>query len=260
MIISETVAHLFLIMLLKNTSNYIMTAEITFLSKWRGKWFFLLYVPNLFVITSYKRTFLVCLITTFCPCMKSRGFFIPGFVLLSLFLAGWGDRGSCFMTCLTGLPQTRERIALETSWLCSSPVRPSASKQNLGKLVEICLYMEKWLLIKKRGIFIQIKIGKNTLCKKQTNKKQTKHCIFKPTISNYLQLFWLADNNTSYINMYFFSPLTLASLVISSFIKHPLKTRQKGFPGGAVVENLPANAGDTGSSPGLGRSHMPRSN
>ena len=32
-----------------------------------------------------------------------------------------------------------------------------------------------------------------------------------------------------------------------------------GFPGGAVVENPPANAGDTGSSPGLGRSHMPRS-
>ena len=33
-----------------------------------------------------------------------------------------------------------------------------------------------------------------------------------------------------------------------------------GSPGGAVVENLPANAGDTGSSPGLGGSHMPRSN
>ena len=33
-----------------------------------------------------------------------------------------------------------------------------------------------------------------------------------------------------------------------------------GFPGGAVVENLPANAGDMGSSPGLGRSHMPQSN
>ena len=27
-----------------------------------------------------------------------------------------------------------------------------------------------------------------------------------------------------------------------------------------MVENLPANAGDTGSSPGLGRSHMPWSN
>ena len=44
-------------------------------------------------------------------------------------------------------------------------------------------------------------------------------------------------------------------------IQHPfmIKTLQ-GFPGGAVVENLPVNAGDTGSSPGLGRSHMPRSN
>ena len=34
----------------------------------------------------------------------------------------------------------------------------------------------------------------------------------------------------------------------------------RGFPGGAVVENMPAKAGDTGSSPGLGRSHMLRSN
>ena len=34
----------------------------------------------------------------------------------------------------------------------------------------------------------------------------------------------------------------------------------RGFPGGAVVENLPANAGDTGSSPGLGGSHMLWSN
>ena len=32
-----------------------------------------------------------------------------------------------------------------------------------------------------------------------------------------------------------------------------------GFPGGAVFENLPANAGDTGSSPRLGRSRMPQS-
>ena len=33
-----------------------------------------------------------------------------------------------------------------------------------------------------------------------------------------------------------------------------------GFPGGAVDENMPANPGVTGSSPGLGRSHMPWSN
>ena len=33
-----------------------------------------------------------------------------------------------------------------------------------------------------------------------------------------------------------------------------------GFPGGAVVKDLPASAGDMGSSPGPGRSHMPWSN
>ena len=33
-----------------------------------------------------------------------------------------------------------------------------------------------------------------------------------------------------------------------------------GFPGGAVVKNPPAKAGDMGSSPGPGRSHMPQSN
>ena len=38
------------------------------------------------------------------------------------------------------------------------------------------------------------------------------------------------------------------------------KAQNLGFPGGAVFENLPADAGDTGLSPGLGRSHMPRSN
>ena len=31
----------------------------------------------------------------------------------------------------------------------------------------------------------------------------------------------------------------------------------RGFPGGGVVKNPSANAGDTGSSPGPGRSHMP---
>ena len=38
-----------------------------------------------------------------------------------------------------------------------------------------------------------------------------------------------------------------------------IKTTLRGFPGGAVVESLPANAGDMGLSPGLGGSHMPRS-
>ena len=39
-----------------------------------------------------------------------------------------------------------------------------------------------------------------------------------------------------------------------------MKNDPRDFSDGAVVKNLPANAGDTGSSPGLGRSHMPQSN
>ena len=30
------------------------------------------------------------------------------------------------------------------------------------------------------------------------------------------------------------------------------------FPGGSVVKNLPANSGDMGSIPGLGRTHLPQ--
>ena len=38
-----------------------------------------------------------------------------------------------------------------------------------------------------------------------------------------------------------------------------LKVFTLGFPGGAVVESLPVDAGDAGSGPGLGGSRMPRS-
>ena len=42
---------------------------------------------------------------------------------------------------------------------------------------------------------------------------------------------------------------------------HTLKLLlDRGFPGGAVVKNPPAKAGDTGLSPGPGRSHTPQSN
>ena len=34
----------------------------------------------------------------------------------------------------------------------------------------------------------------------------------------------------------------------------------RDFPGGTVVKDPPANAGDTGSSPGPERCHMPWSN
>ena len=38
------------------------------------------------------------------------------------------------------------------------------------------------------------------------------------------------------------------------------KNKYRDFTGGAVLKNPPANAGDRGSSPGLGRFHMPQSN
>ena len=73
----------------------------------------------------------------------------------------------------------------------------------------------------------------------------------------------------------FFGPIVItqittavtSSLSFLQFILHTAATkifhkdeRKRDFPGGTVVKNLPANAGDTGSSPGLGRSHMPWSN
>ena len=42
-------------------------------------------------------------------------------------------------------------------------------------------------------------------------------------------------------------------------ISHIIK-RYEDFPDGPVVKDPPANAGHTGSIPGPGRSHMPRSN
>ena len=53
--------------------------------------------------------------------------------------------------------------------------------------------------------------------------------------------------------------LFCVSSVLYSLKTFYIKRRLWDFPGGAVVKNLPANAGDTGSSPGPGRSHIPQS-
>ena len=58
----------------------------------------------------------------------------------------------------------------------------------------------------------------------------------------------------------YLTPAEFKTHGLTAFYPVHLRVFSLGFPGGAVVENLPANAGDTGSSPGLGRSHMPRSN
>ena len=55
----------------------------------------------------------------------------------------------------------------------------------------------------------------------------------------------------TFIFNYTFSPQMAASLLI---------LKLADFPGDAVVKNPPANAGDMGSSPGPGRSHMLWSN
>ena len=51
--------------------------------------------------------------------------------------------------------------------------------------------------------------------------------------------------------------MTLPNHYIGTYI---LKTIKRDFPGGAVLKNPPANAGDMGLSPGPRRSHMLQSN
>ena len=50
------------------------------------------------------------------------------------------------------------------------------------------------------------------------------------------------------------------SLKHAEEINKQKNNRNKDFPGGTVVKNLSTNAGNMGSSPGPGRSHMPQSN
>ena len=54
--------------------------------------------------------------------------------------------------------------------------------------------------------------------------------------------------------------LSQSKISIKRLYKASIKEFKQDFPGGAVVKNLPVNAGITGSIPGLGRSHMPQSN
>ena len=52
---------------------------------------------------------------------------------------------------------------------------------------------------------------------------------------------------------------TLANEIVPLLVT-VLRLAVADFPGGTVVKNPPANARDTGSSLGLGRSHVPWSN
>ena len=53
--------------------------------------------------------------------------------------------------------------------------------------------------------------------------------------------------------------IELMVLVLFSMQEINLHSQLRTFPGGSVLKNPPASAGDTGSIPGLGRSHKLRS-
>ena len=54
-----------------------------------------------------------------------------------------------------------------------------------------------------------------------------------------------------------FSFMCLYFVGIQKLKRYLKKERLRDFPVGAVVKNLPASAGDMGSIPGPGRSHIP---
>ena len=58
------------------------------------------------------------------------------------------------------------------------------------------------------------------------------------------------------LKLYWFFPWTFSGQQFYGWFKYNIK----GFPGAAVAESPPANAGDMGLSPGPGGSCMPRSN
>ena len=47
---------------------------------------------------------------------------------------------------------------------------------------------------------------------------------------------------------------------MENLVSFSYKKGMQDFPGGRVDRNSPANTGDTGLIPGLGRFHMPQSN
>ena len=55
-------------------------------------------------------------------------------------------------------------------------------------------------------------------------------------------------------------PCCAFQLLLNKLSFSQYQTGNWDFPGGLVVRNLPANAGDTGSIPDLGRFHVPWSN
>ena len=98
------------------------------------------------------------------------------------------------------------------------------------------------------GIFDCLKI-KNMFIQKTPFKRTKGHRVKYIYVCMYVYICKI------YCNLYTLQSTGIQNIQSTSF--HQKKKSIQGFPGGAVVKNLPANAGDTGLSPSLGRSHMP---
>ena len=102
------------------------------------------------------------------------------------------------------------------------------------------------------------------LYRKISVNKFKKTEIISAIFSNYsgMKLEINYKNKTGTIrNMWRLNTMLLNSQWVNEAeITAEIKKYLEGFPGGTVVKNPPANAGDTGSSPGPGRSHMQWSN
>ena len=65
---------------------------------------------------------------------------------------------------------------------------------------------------------------------------------------------WSSSSPLFFNTCHFLKPVYSKTIFLKVFLINAVLL---DFPGGTVVKNPPANAGDTGSSPGPGRSHMP---
>ena len=101
---------------------------------------------------------------------------------------------------------------------------------------------------KKAGVAILISDKIDFKTKTVTRDKEGHHIMIKGSVQ---------EEDITIINIY--APNIGEPQYIRQMLT-AIKEEIEGFPGGTVVKNPPANAGDMGSSPGPGRSHMPQSN
>ena len=82
--------------------------------------------------------------------------------------------------------------------------------------------------------------------------KLKRFCTAKKTINK------MKRQHTEWKNI-FANNMTNKGLISNTYTVHTIQHRKnkQDFPGGPVVNNQPANAGDTSSIPGLGRFHIP---